>query len=69
MEDLFQSEIGSRENVEYKFSTDEHQEGGSPYPQMSSMSPVKLMRQVNSNTSVLCSLNIFVQSMLVCNMS
>ncbi|KAF5443711.1 hypothetical protein F2P56_036246 [Juglans regia] len=43
MEYSFQSEMGSGENVEH--STDEHQEGGSPYPQMSSMSPVKLMRR------------------------
>ncbi|XP_062176723.1 probable galacturonosyltransferase 3 isoform X2 [Alnus glutinosa] len=43
VEDSFQSGIRSGENVEY--STDGHQEGGSPYPHMSSMSPVKLMRQ------------------------
>jgi hypothetical protein len=45
VEDSFQSGIRSGENVEY--STDGHQEGGSPYPHMSSMSPVKLMRRVS----------------------
>jgi hypothetical protein len=45
VEDSFQSGVRSGENAEN--SSDWHQEGGIPYPYISSMSPVKLMRQVN----------------------
>jgi hypothetical protein len=45
VEDSFQSGVRSGNNA--KNSRDLHQESGIPYPYISSMSPVKLMWQVN----------------------